>query len=182
MKRDYSPNCFARRRRSSADNRVPDLAFGVADDDVNDFRGSHGVMARPIEETTDKQLYQLRLQRGSGNLLVPPNGCCLLPTVVTRAWDAKRTSGAAAAQELQSQRAQTDNKPRQAAESAPESERVILKHPGFGQSLPAGLEKRAQFDRVGPLHGKVELRAPVARDPVRNGLDKLVRSEGSARS
>ena len=58
----------------------------------------------------------------------------------------------------------------------PESERVILKHPGLGESFAAGLEKRTQLDRIGPVNGKVELRSPVARDAVRNGLDKLVRT------
>ncbi len=41
------PQGFARRRRNSADNHVADLAFGVAGDDVNDFRGSHGINGAP---------------------------------------------------------------------------------------------------------------------------------------
>jgi hypothetical protein len=40
------PQGFARRRRNSA-NHVADLAFGVAGDDVNNFRGSHGINGAP---------------------------------------------------------------------------------------------------------------------------------------
>src|ERR1700719_1751067 len=68
------------------------------------------------------------------------------------------------------------------AESLTASERVILKHPGLCWSLAAGLEKRTQLDRIGPVDGKVELRSPVAGDAVGNRLDKVVRPEGSARS
>jgi hypothetical protein len=41
------PQGFARRRRNSADNHVADLPFGMAGDDVDDFRGSHGIYGTP---------------------------------------------------------------------------------------------------------------------------------------
>jgi hypothetical protein len=41
------PQGFAWRRRNSADYHVADLAFGVAGDDVDDFRGSHDIYGAP---------------------------------------------------------------------------------------------------------------------------------------
>jgi hypothetical protein len=35
------------KQRNSADNHVADLAFGVAGNDVDDFRGSHGICGTP---------------------------------------------------------------------------------------------------------------------------------------
>src|SRR6202020_109274 len=67
------------------------------------------------------------------------------------------------------------------AASVAASEGMVLEHPGLGQRLAAGLEKRAQFDWIGPIDDEVELRPPVAGDPVRNGLDELIRAEGPAR-
>ena len=41
------PQGFAWRRRNSADYHVADLAFGMARDDVDNFRGSHGIYGKP---------------------------------------------------------------------------------------------------------------------------------------
>ncbi len=57
---------------------------------------------------------------------------------------------------------------------------MVLKHPSLGHRLATGLEKRAQFDWIGPINDEVELHPPVAGDPVRNGLDELIRAEGPA--
>jgi hypothetical protein len=50
---------FARRRRNSADNHVADLAFGVAGDNVNDSRGSHGINGAPRLRKLLKAVYEL---------------------------------------------------------------------------------------------------------------------------
>ncbi len=69
----------------------------------------------------------------------------------------------------------------QAHEDVAASERMVLKHPSFGERLTARLEERAQFDRVRPVDDQVELRSPVARHSIGDGFDELVRTEGSAR-
>jgi hypothetical protein len=69
----------------------------------------------------------------------------------------------------------------QARRARPASERMVLEHPGLGQRLTAGLEEGAQLDRIGPLDDEVELGAPMAVDAVGDGLDQLIRAEGSAR-
>jgi hypothetical protein len=58
------PQGFARRGRDATDDHVADLALGVAGNDVDDLEDRIVSMARPIEETIDEQLYQLRRRSG----------------------------------------------------------------------------------------------------------------------
>ena len=53
------PQGFARRRCNSADNHVADLACGVAGDNVNDSRGSHGINGAPRLRKLLKAVYEL---------------------------------------------------------------------------------------------------------------------------
>ena len=41
------PQGFTWRGRDATDDHVADLAFGMARDDVDNFRGSHGIYGKP---------------------------------------------------------------------------------------------------------------------------------------
>src|ERR1700722_5330898 len=129
-------------------------------------------MARPIGEVTDNQ---------SISADAPPRSCRRSLGAPNRSRAEPRKSPARGTQSELLYCGYTGN-PTSPPESLSASERVIVKHPGLGQGLAARLKKRTELDRIGPVDGKVELRSPVACDPVGNGLDKLVRPKGSARS